>query len=468
MHFKVKTNKISHHPLNQEIYSLSGMDDLVLSIQDKGLLQKLIINQDFQVISGNRRFAAITKLGWKEVEVEQVQTNPDEELELLIHYNKQRVKTYREILNEIQYLYPKFAVGQGKRNDLTSVPENRSSTRDNLANHLGMSASQIAKLMFIQKHDPSYIDLIDSGEMTVAQSYQTISRWKNQKDAVESKKVITFPSSKWFTFHHKSSHQMDEIDDASVDCIFTSPPYWNKRTYDDKIHNLGNEKSPKDFVINLVTHLQDTKRVLKDTGSFFLVLGDTYLDKNLQNIPHRVSIGLQDEGWILRNTIVWKKTNPKPSSSKDSLSPSYEFIFHLVKTHRYKYQTLLTPYADGDAKGKGRVPRHRELDTEKMFRKIYPYVPSEGKHLQDYWDSDVISTAVARNSSFGDGVEHPAPFPEEIVHLPILMSTDEGDVVLDPFMGSGTTGRVANAHKRFFVGYDIKQYSSNYRTTVVR
>ena len=172
------------------------MDDLVLSIQDKGLLQKLIINQDFQVLSGNRRFAAITKLGWKEVEVEQVQTNPDEELDLLIHYNKQRVKTYREILNEIQYLYPKFAVGQGKRNDLTSVPENRSSTRDNLANHLGMSASQIAKLMFIQKHDPSYIDLIDSGEMTVAQSYQTISRWKNQKDAVESKKVITLSSSR--------------------------------------------------------------------------------------------------------------------------------------------------------------------------------------------------------------------------------------------------------------------------------
>ena len=80
----------------------------------------------------------------------------------------------------------------------------------------------------------------------------------------------------------------------------------------------------------------------------------------------------------------------------------------------------------------------------------------------------MISTAVARNSSFGDGVEHPAPFPEEIVHLPILMSTEEGDVVLDPFMGSGTTGRVANAHKRFFVGYDIKQYSSDYRTTVVR
>ena len=69
--------------------------------------------------------------------------------------------------------------------------------------------------------------------------------------------------------------------------------------------------------------------------------------------------------------------------------------------------------------------------------------------MQDYWDADVISTAVARNSSLGEGVEHPAPFPEDIVHLPILMATDEGDLVLDPFMGSETIGRVSNAHNRF-------------------
>ena len=163
---KVKINKISHHPLNQQIYNLSAIEDLISSIEEKGLLQKLIINQDFQVISGNRRFAAITKLGWKEVDVDQIKTDADEELDLLIHYNKQRVKTYREILNEIQYLHPKFAVGQGKRNDLTSVSRNKSSARSDLATHLGISESQIAKLMFIQKHDPSFIELIDQGQMT--------------------------------------------------------------------------------------------------------------------------------------------------------------------------------------------------------------------------------------------------------------------------------------------------------------
>ena len=78
---KVTLEQLSHHPLNQEIYKLSAIDDLVSSISEKGLLQKLIINQKFQVISGNRRFAAVKELGWKEVEVEQVQTSENEELD---------------------------------------------------------------------------------------------------------------------------------------------------------------------------------------------------------------------------------------------------------------------------------------------------------------------------------------------------------------------------------------------------
>ena len=80
----------------------------------------------------------------------------------------------------------------------------------------------------------------------------------------------------------------------------------------------------------------------------------------------------------------------------------------------------------------------------------------------------MISTVMARNSSPGKGVEHLALFPEDIVHLPILMATKEGDLLLDPLMGYRTIGRVSNAHRRFFVGHDIKQYSGDYVTTVVR
>ena len=88
--------------------------------------------------------------------------------------------------------------------------------------------------------------------------------------------------------------------------------------------------------------------------------------------------------------------------------------------------------------------------------------------MQDYWNADVISTAAARNSSLGEGVKYPALFPENIVHLPILMATKEGDLLLDPLMGYRTIGRVSNAHRRFFVGHDIKQYSGDNATTVIR
>lgn len=101
---KIEADKITHHPLNRQIYNLSAIDDLVASISEKGLLQNIVINQNFQVISGNRRFAAIKKLGWTTVEVDQIETDHDDELELLIHFNKQRLKTYKEIINEITFL----------------------------------------------------------------------------------------------------------------------------------------------------------------------------------------------------------------------------------------------------------------------------------------------------------------------------------------------------------------------------
>jgi DNA modification methylase len=85
-------------------------------------------------------------------------------------------------------------------------------------------------------------------------------------------------------------------------------------------------------------------------------------------------------------------------------------------------------------------------------------MPRDGKNMGDFWDESVVKTAVAKNKPSPDGVEHPAPFPEQIVTLPILQTTDEGDTVLDPFMATGTTGKVANRLDRRFVGYDVTDY----------
>ena len=448
---KFSVADLKHHPSNQEIYELSGIQDLMDSIQQVGLLQPLVINFRNEVISGNRRLLAIQQLGWEEVEVEQVTTEPDEELLRLVHYNKHRVKTCREILNESKILIDHYSKGQGYRSDLTSVQMNKGSSRDQVASELGMPSSTIGKLLFIEKNDPDFIGLIDEGSLTINQAYTQVRRVKNEKDTIFAKPNKDVSRSDQFRFYRHSSDQMPELDDQSVDLIFTSPPYWNKRTYTTE-KELGSESTPKEFVDNLVEHFTDCKRVLKDTGSMFIVIGDSFHDGCLQSIPHRFTIGLVERGWILRNTIIWSKTNPKPQSSKNNLTPTYEFIFHLVKTRDYKYEHTLAPQKD--SKVDARVPRHRGLDK----KKVYPYIPRDGKNLGDFWTEDVVRAAVAKNSRTELSLEHPAPFPTDIIRLPILQTTAEHDLVLDPFMGSGTTGKVANAMDRLFVGYDIRRY----------
>ena len=121
---KVKVSSLKHHPKNKEIYDLSSIDELMESISEVGLLQSLIIDQHNQIISGNRRFESIKRLGWKEVEVEVKEVNKGEEELLLIHYNKQRIKSFKDLINESLTLDNLYRKGQGKRTDLTSVKSN--------------------------------------------------------------------------------------------------------------------------------------------------------------------------------------------------------------------------------------------------------------------------------------------------------------------------------------------------------
>ena len=164
---------------------------------------------------------------------------------------------------------------------------------------------------------------------------------------------------------------------------------------------------------------------------------------------------LKEQGWLLRNTIIWSKTNPKPSSSKSNLTPSYEFIFHLVKSKDYIYNSTLTELSTTSKPSL--PPRHRNTKSSKSSS-ISPYFPNtNGKNMGDFWNEEIVRTSVANQKLDIEG-EHPAPFPKDIIILPILQTSNVGDLILDPFMGSGTTGRVCDELNRKFVGYDLKEY----------
>ena len=172
---KLPIDQIQSHPLNQSIYDLSNIGDLVVSIGEVGLLTPLVVNQQYQLISGHRRIEAVRRLGWDKVDVEVIETtSEDEEKSLLVHFNKQRVKTSREVINEAETLRALYAVGQGKRSDLTSVPRNKGG-RDALVEAVGVSSSQLGKLLFIQKENPDFITAIDEGNLRIRQAYTHLS-----------------------------------------------------------------------------------------------------------------------------------------------------------------------------------------------------------------------------------------------------------------------------------------------------
>lgn len=464
---EISVATLRSHPINAEIYTISDIDDLADSIDEVGLLSPLVIDQHHQVISGNRRFAAIQKLGWEKVEVTQVEVAPDDAPILIVHHNKQRIKTNRETLNEYRVLYAAYSKGQGARTDLfpTLVDTNQSytRTRDRVADELNVPSGRLAHLVYIDDHQPDLIEEIDKGRITLNIAYRYISK---KKKVIESLKKTPSPPpedpSGWFKFYQKSSADMSELKDGEVDLIFTSPPYYALRAFTTDEDELGKEATPEEFVEALSNHLRDCYRVMNDKGSFYLNLGDTQVDGNLLNIPHRVVMRLQDQGWLLRSTIIWRKSNASVPPTPRQMKRTYEFIFHLTKTTENHYREMRVPNRTHlKDKIESGVYMPRLPDGSGVRKPIITITHPQGRAMGDFWDEDIVTTAVSNQPNRNtQNIDHPAVFNEEIVELPILQCTDENDLVLDPFAGSCTTGKVANRLSRRFVGYDLRWYGA--------
>lgn len=466
---KLGIEKIKHHPLNEKIYSLSGIDSLMESINQVGLLETPTVDQYFQVVSGNRRFEAVKRLGWTEIEVHQINVKKGQEVLTLIHFNRQRIKTTQELLNEyfeLESYHKTKGIEKGKK------------VRNIVSSEIKITDGQLARILYIHKRNPKYIELIDQGIITVNQAYLNIRREEEERLSKENlKRISSFkhPNKKnEFTFYQKSSHHLKEIEDESIQCIFTSPPYGlGIRDYSKKVV-IGSEKTVEDYAENLSNHLISCFRVLKETGSFFLNLGDVYHDGEQQNAPHKVLFKLLEKtGFKLRSTVIYKKTNPKPSSVKNRPTNSFEYIFHLVKSLEYDYERMLLPLSDKTKPS--HPPRHRTKKGNNTIVVGTPYIPSSlGKNLPDYWDDELIVTSVA-NQSLNYGSEHPAMYHPSLVTIPLLQIAvlpflgfnercEISHRILDPFAGGLNTYKSLKwinetyGTNLEFIGYDLKKY----------
>ena len=256
----------------------------------------------------------------------------------------------------------------------------------------------------------------------------------------------------------------------SVHSVMTSPPYWNLRDYDHD-DQLGLEPDSDDYVQNIADVMDGVKRVLRPDGSLWLNLGDTYDDKNLQQIPARVTLELQRRGWILRNRVTWAKPNPMPQSVKDRLNDTTEAIFHFVKSKGYWYDldAIREPYGEF-AQRVQENPQWERTGEEKRAEN------SPGKHvIYDEGKSRADAYHPAGKNP-GDVFEvttkpfpeaHFAVYPPELCEKPIKATCPDGGIVLDPFAGAGTTLLKAKELGRDAIGIELNpEYADMARARV--
>lgn len=236
------------------------------------------------------------------------------------------------------------------------------------------------------------------------------------------------------------------LESQSVRCVITSPPYWGLRTYGIE-EQIGLEDTLAQFLNKLVSVFAEVKRVLTDDGTLWLNIGDGYTSgnrgyrapdkknparamsvrpdtpeglkpKDLIGVPWRLAFALQNDGWYLRNDIVWHKPNAMPESVKDRPTRSHEYIFMFTKSEKYFYdwQASREPADHGGLRNR---------------RSVWPVntKPFSGAHF--------------------------ATFPSDLIRPCVQVSSQSGDFVLDPFFGSGTVGVACQEEDRHYIGIEL-------------
>lgn len=277
------------------------------------------------------------------------------------------------------------------------------------------------------------------------------------------------------------------LPDESVQACITSPPYFGLRDYGCD-GQIGLESTPDSFVASLVDVFAEVHRVLKKDGTLWLNLGDSYngaasnrtgqngykdgrtnrdkrfstggieglKSKDLIGIPWRVAFALQSYGWYLRQDIIWHKPNPMPESVTDRCTKAHEYIFLLSKSDRYFYdsEAIKEPVSDVSIKRaeygwncdrpstKNASMGGTGIHTEKMGTR---FVNPSGRNKRSVW---TVTTKPYKGAHF-------ATYPTDLIRPCVLAGSRAGDVVLDPFNGSGTTGFVSVEERRKYIGIDI-------------
>jgi site-specific DNA-methyltransferase (adenine-specific) len=371
---------------------------------------------------------------------------------------------------ELDELRSYYGLKQGVRSDVDALAREGRLKKEEYVSKLGKSMvdrlnqyTTLAKLMSggdegVMK---TYMERLDKakGLSTALKAIQT--EVKDRKNVLMGD-VPPVSNVGEATIFNKSCADLSDLEDESIACIVTSPPYYQLRDYvlegDDQevTGQLGQEATADEFINNLVEILTGAKRVLKQDGSMFVNIFDTIRNGHMMNIPFKLVLKMVEKGWILNDTILWSKKNPMYTANKRTVA-SHEYIFHFVKSvqfyhdmtwvQKYSFDSHLLTYG-----GEGKKVRLRS-DLQFDGSTLVAATPN----------NEVLKTQCVNEGVY---LTHSATFPKEIPLMSILCSTREGDTILDLFNGTSTTGEVALELGRNYIGFELNP--SYVRASVVR
>ena len=261
--------------------------------------------------------------------------------------------------------------------------------------------------------------------------------------------------------------ELQKIPSESVQTCITSPPYWGLRDYGND-GQLGLEQTPEEYVANMVQVFHEVKRVLRDDGTLWLNLGDSYAGKevkypgykkppiglkpkDLVGIPWRVAFALQADGWYLRSDIIWHKPNPMPESVTDRPTKAHEYIFLMSKSQKYYYdheaiaENTVYPVGSREDKKQG------EFNGIRHAHQAFKHISDSFRAIRDKRNKRSVWTV----STMPFKEAHFATFPPKLIEPCVLAGCPIGGTILEPFAGAGTTLLVAENNGRNSIGIEL-------------
>jgi len=489
---EVIKNSLKRHPIADELRFPREVDEtehLRLSIIEGGVSEPITLYEG-KVLDGWGRYSvgkehkkSVRAIHLEKIAPRRHNNLDDFAVEYLIKKNIAR-RHYSETLRA-RIAYSLATMPQGYRTDVEPSDSGRKvRSQEEAAAICNTSAKSIQRVARIYREGtPQDIVAMDDETLPLQVIEAEISRRKRNEKAAKARS--SFP-----TIHTGPSKiicgdalkELKKLPAGIVQTIITSPPYFGLRDFQIK-GQIGWEKSVQEYIANLVAVFREARRVLKDDGTLWLNVGDSYFGqywnengkgfnkrippshlnstsktqrpdwlkrKEIVGVPWLLAFVLREDGWLLRQDIIWNKPNPMPESVSDRFTRAHEYIFLLTKQPSYYFdQEAITEPA---LNGKGDLRNRNAYRGGTKDRRL----KHNGFHAPNNPDSrNKRSVWTVATNPAADATGHFATFPPDLIEPMVRCASRAGDLVLDPFLGSGTTALVAKKAGRNYLGIEL-------------